>query len=64
MSNGWAERFIPVQHDRNLQYEGEILCLGIVWGDTIRILDRVEKGDRLNGVRVESCKEDGNDRSP
>ena len=46
--------------DRDLEYEGEILCLGIVWGDTIRILDRVEKGDRLNGVRVESCKEDGN----
>lgn len=74
MSDVWAERFVqPTQisdvwdekmgaslRSRNLQYVGEILCLGIGWGDTIRILDRVEKGDRLNGVRVESCEEDGN----
>lgn len=59
MSNGRVERFVPTLHDKNLQYEGEILCLGIIWDDEIRIESKVEKGDRLNGVRVESCKEDG-----
>jgi hypothetical protein len=49
---------MPLQ-ERNLEQSGEILCLDILWNDTIRISDKVEKGDRLNGVRVESCKEDG-----
>jgi hypothetical protein len=52
---------MPKPPDRDLEYAGEILCLGIVWGDTIRIESKVEKGDRLNGVRVESCKKQANE---
>ena len=58
MSNVWAERFKPPPQERNLEYEGEILCLEIIWGDLIRIDTKVAKGDRLNGVRVEDCRED------
>ena len=47
-----------IKPDRDLEYVGEILCLDIIWSDVIRVSDKVEKGDRLNGVRVESCKED------
>ena len=57
--DGGREPIVMPLQERNLEQVGEILCLDILWSDTIRISDKVEKGDRLNGVRVESCKEDG-----
>lgn len=59
MSKVWAERFPPPPPpEHNLEYVGEILCLEIIWGDLIRIDTKVGKGDLLNGVRVEDCRED------
>mgnify|MGYP003442711338 FL=1 len=57
MSNVWAERMDAILHSRNLQYEGEILCLEVIKDSAVQVLDRVEKGDRLNGVKVVSCQE-------
>ena len=57
--DGGREPIVMPLQERNLEQVGEILCLDILWNDTIRVSDKVEKGDRLNGVRVESCKEDG-----
>ena len=56
---GGREPIAMPPQERNLEHAGELLCLDILWNDTIRVSDKVEKGDRLNGVRVESCKEDG-----
>lgn len=50
-----------IDSEYDYQINGVVLCLGVISGDTIRTESKVEKGDRLNGVRVESCKKQANE---